>query len=211
MKKIIFPAILTLIAFPVFGQSIDFSQMSELDSAVILQGGKKQLELNKKLKQALFEEQKSPNTQILQIQDLLKQGANPNVRVKGMPVVGLFSMKCSKENTMVLKLLLQAGAYPNVPLIKNYTPLGFAAAAGCYESVQLLLGAGADPFLMSGAESVLSLAVSGGNEAVVDLLLDSGLSEERKVKERAWKLACRNGNEKIAQLLGQSCSKLKKI
>jgi ankyrin repeat protein len=76
-----------------------------------------------------------------------------------------------------VRLLIEHGADPNVRDVgDNATPLHFAAANGCLESVRILLDAGADVHGTGDVHTgeVIGWAARQGNEAVIDLLLERG-------------------------------------
>nr|CAB3266806.1 protein TANC2 [Phallusia mammillata] len=77
-------------------------------------------------------------------------------------------------NMKVSKLLLRAGANPNVPtqVFSNATPLAVVAHTGCLELAELLLMFGADVNLpASNGMSALTFAAAAGRPHMVDLLL----------------------------------------
>uniref|UniRef100_A0A3Q0S438 LEM domain-containing protein n=1 Tax=Amphilophus citrinellus TaxID=61819 RepID=A0A3Q0S438_AMPCI len=79
------------------------------------------------------------------VQQLLLQGANPNVCAKGVAAVHLAVGKETEKNTRCLKMLLQYGADPNIRSSEGLTPLHVAALWGCFQNLKLLLVNGGNP------------------------------------------------------------------
>jgi ankyrin repeat protein len=102
---------------------------------------------------------------------LLKAGADPDVRSRNeFAVMPLHSAVAGRRHDVVVTLVA-AGADVNVAQRHGYTPLLGAAENGDAETVDLLLGAGAD----SGARTddgrgAADLARAGGHESVADRL-----------------------------------------
>jgi ankyrin repeat protein len=102
---------------------------------------------------------------------LLAKGADPRARTKS-GTDALIIAASYRGNSAVLKLLLDAGAEPNLPKdskLRN-SALDFAAKSGDLEAVKLLLSRGADP----NAGSPLSAAITFNHPDVVEALINAG-------------------------------------
>jgi uncharacterized protein len=108
---------------------------------------------------------------------LLKAGADPDVRSRNeFAVMPLHSAVAGRRHDVVVTLVA-AGADVNVAQRHGYTPLLGAAENGDAETVDLLLGAGADSSARTDdGRGAADLARSGGHESVADRL-DSGERE----------------------------------
>ena len=125
------------------------------------------------------------HTQIVEL--LLKKQVNPNTCMISSSGLTPLMITCVTENSNseIVKLLLAAGADPNlqfkssnVPVTNGATALMFASARGDIKSVQLLLKAGAEPNLkttMTG-ETALSSAIVHAHHEVVRELIKGGSS-----------------------------------
>jgi uncharacterized protein len=92
------------------------------------------------------------------IRTLLEIGADPNpVDHAGFPPL-IAALSCSRSGPGysgrpdvddIVKLLLSFGADPNQRGINDYTPLHMAVSERAVAAVEVLLGAGADPFLQT--------------------------------------------------------------
>ena len=77
------------------------------------------------------------------VEHLIKEGADPNTQDNNgwTPLHEV----AQRNNIEILRLLLDAGANPNVPGgDENYTPLHDAVEAGHVETIELLIERGAD-------------------------------------------------------------------
>jgi uncharacterized protein len=108
---------------------------------------------------------------------LLKAGADPDVRSRNeFAVMPLHSAVAGRRHDVVVTLVA-AGADVNVAQRHGYTPLLGAAENGDAETVDLLLGAGADSSARTDdGRGAADLARAGGHESVADRL-DSGERE----------------------------------
>ncbi len=75
---------------------------------------------------------------------LLAHGANPNAMLRDNRIT-LLGMAAASRRNDIARMLLEHGAYVNVPNYQGNTPLHFAARRGNLAGVQLLLEAGANP------------------------------------------------------------------
>lgn len=101
---------------------------------------------------------------------LLEKRADPNVRyVSGRSVL---SPVCMHGYSGILKMLLDAGAKPIYTChADGETPLMIAAYNGRYDCVEVLLEAGADPYVKDKhGNTALSFAKDCGHEEIVKLL-----------------------------------------
>jgi uncharacterized protein len=106
------------------------------------------------------------------VSGLVLTGAAVNMKDSdGTPTIVLAA---HRRNTMIVKILLEAGARPNDAARDGETALTFAAGNGDEEVVVLLLAAKAD-VNKTGAlrETALIRAVRGRHPAVVKLLIDA--------------------------------------
>ncbi|KAL6825975.1 ankyrin repeat-containing domain protein [Trichoderma sp. SZMC 28015] len=108
-----------------------------------------------------------------------------------------------RRHVAVVKLLLAAGAEPDLVDGIGTAPLMFAAEKGDTSLVEILLAAGANPDLRDkrGSTSLLS-AVHLGHVAVVNLLLASGA--DMNFSHEGWSalhLAAYNGHGEVVELL----------
>jgi hypothetical protein len=97
----------------------------------------------------------------------------------------------------VVRLLLEAGAHPNLKTDAGFTAPEMAASCGRLEIVRLLLHAGADPNAMDGRGSTMLLAaVDRGHLEVLRLLLawdadpDAAWKDRGAVHHTAFHFAC---------------------
>lgn len=94
---------------------------------------------NTPLHQAVYNGQGEIVRRLLTRSDTMLDTANDNGET---PLV----IACLKENLMVAKLLIDAGADVNKSLLNGNTPLHYAAARGFSEIVEILLAAGAEGY-----------------------------------------------------------------
>lgn len=113
--------------------------------------------------------------------------------------------------TVVIKLLLQSGANPNIPLVSGYYPLHLAAESNSVEAVSLLLKAGAHINQQTDNKTPLSIACmrnwDSENEKmnlidIIELLLQSGADPNPPVDGyRPLHYAAARGSVEIVSLL----------
>ena len=118
------------------------------------------------------------------IDALLKNGADPNIKIDSGGVEGLtlLYLAVNSENVKCVKTLLDAGANPNLTNDDtcNYTPLTAACEIVNLEMIELLLSAGADPNIYN-CETNLEWILENNDEESTEklfvatkLLLDAG-------------------------------------
>src|SRR5438309_9910301 len=101
-----------------------------------------------------------------------------------MSTVPLRSTPPPLQETSVLKLLLDAKADVNAPLVRGETPLMSVADKGNIEAVRLLLDRGADVNVREskGGQSALMWAVAGRHAEIVKLLVERGADVRARSK-----------------------------
>ena len=132
---------------------------------------------------ALFVASLNGYMQIVEL--LLRKKVNPNTKINNKfneltPLMATCLM--DKEKSEIVQLLLEAGADPNAQIesdLKNYgctTALMLASNNGHLKSVQLLLGANADPNIFHPVTRYTALAgaISSVNPEIVKALLEAG-------------------------------------
>lgn len=117
-----------------------------------------------------------------------------------------------RDRLSVAKILLDAGADPNISNWEDQTPLGWAAAEGKEDAMELLLkqsGININHVQTSG-QSPVSLAAQKGHTKCVKFLLGAGAEMNRADKDgnTALLLAAASGNKVIAKLLLKSGAKI---
>jgi ankyrin repeat protein len=119
------------------------------------------------------------------VQALLAAGANPNIRVyDGYTPLHQASRN---GNVHIQALLVQAGAVVDMPRDDGSTPLHDAARAGQGQSVQRLIGMGANPLLQNKTRQTPVMVAQG--EAVTVLatyLRDTAEMQEILLKRDVW-------------------------
>lgn len=124
------------------------------------------------------------NNAVEAVRELLKGNANPNAQETYHPDEGDAQIKgslpiTSCENSEILKMLLQAGANPNLCGSDGFTALMKAAARGSKDDVELLLRSGASPDLKNrSGKSAEDIAKKLGKQEVL------GILQSRKLKEQ---------------------------
>jgi ankyrin repeat protein len=100
---------------------------------------------------------------------LIERGAEVDAFGRGWMTGTAMHSAVSRLQSDVLRILLEAGANPNVRQSAGWTPLHSSAANGDVTSVELLLASGADPTATNDeGRSVLDLATERGDEATLD-------------------------------------------
>jgi uncharacterized protein len=100
---------------------------------------------------------------------LIERGAAVDAFGRGWMTGTAMHSAVSRLQSDVVRILLEAGANPNVRQSAGWTPLHSSAANGDLTSVELLLAAGADPTATNDeGRSVIDLATESGDEATAD-------------------------------------------
>ena len=90
-----------------------------------------------------------------------------------------------KGSTLLVPLLLEAGADPNLRLADGATALFIAAVHGHSEIIAALLKVGADPSIRGPRDkTALDVALAQGNKEILDLPELAPLLDERKRRQR---------------------------
>ena len=138
------------------------------------------------------------------IDELLKAGANVNGATdrqgEASPLIGA----ARQGQLEAVRVLLDRGADPNMPVLGDGSPLIGAAARGHLEVVSLLLDRGADPNQAVEFDgSPLIAAAEMGRTEVVRLLLDRGANVDQIVPgdENALIKASARGHLEVVKLL----------
>jgi hypothetical protein len=143
------------------------------------------------------------------VQDLLKTGADPNIRDQRGYTGLVHAIKNAKCNSEVAKMLLAAGATVNTTDAAGRTPLLWAVS--CPEIAKELLSAGADvnwkdPY--GNTPLLNAVAVGGGDQGaltMVKVLVAAGADVNARNGQgtTALELAQRTGQSQIAEFLKQ--------
>ena len=105
----------------------------------------------------------------------LAAGADPMARFGRDPDYTPLHRVAAAGNVGAIKVLLDAGADPNVRNNRNHTPLHFAATQDRIGAVKVLLDAGADPNAQDFQYcTVLETALAGRSNAVPEMLVAAG-------------------------------------
>lgn len=100
---------------------------------------------------------------------LIGRGAEVDAFGRGWMTGTAMHSAVSRLQSDVVRILLEAGANPNVRQSAGWTPLHSSAANGDLTSVELLLAADADPTATNDeGRSVIDLATESGDEATMD-------------------------------------------
>lgn len=139
---------------------------------------------------------------------LLINGADPNHAMgeyKETPLLAVLAKENVPDEAKLLrtKLLLKAGANPNIKNAFHFTPLLLAVMSNSRALVELLLNAGADMEVISSDATPLVQAIQHGFTDVVRLLLESGAQVNFAPRRGITPLmiAARQGNVEIMELL----------
>lgn len=137
---------------------------------------------------------------------LIKMGAD--VRKCSFPEQkpGIIALACSKNNTHVVRILLENGAQVHEETKYALTGLHFACMRGNIDLVHLLLSKGVDVNVHGPPKqrlTALYYAAKYGHHPIVDILLSKGAKIDLQVC--GWNsplfIACRQGHENIVKLL----------
>ena len=100
---------------------------------------------------------------------LIERGAEVDAFGRGWMTGTAMHSAVSRLQSDVVRILLEAGANPNVRQSAGWTPLHSSAANGDVASVELLLASGADPTATNDeGRSVIDLATERGDDATLD-------------------------------------------
>jgi ankyrin repeat protein len=100
---------------------------------------------------------------------LIERGAEVDAFGRGWMTGTAMHSAVSRLQSDVVRILLEAGANPNLRQSAGWTPLHSSAANGDVTSIELLLASGADPAATNDeGRSVIDLATESGDEVTVD-------------------------------------------
>ena len=100
---------------------------------------------------------------------LIERGAEVDAFGRGWMTGTALHSAVSRLQSDVVRILLEAGANPDVRQSAGWTPLHAAAMNGDLASMELLLGAGADPTAANDeGRSVADLAKESGDDATIE-------------------------------------------
>jgi ankyrin repeat protein len=142
--------------------------------------------------------------------ELLKQKVDVNEKAEADWTALLYAS--AQGYPRLVRLLLDAGANPDIGNLKGMTPLIYGAHYGNEEICQILLEYGADVDAQDiHGMTALIIACQDGNYAIAKLLLDAGANSLIKNRDgkSALDFAYSNGHGQIAKLL-KSTNKIQK-
>jgi ankyrin repeat protein len=137
---------------------------------------------------------------------LIKRGIDPNTRMISVQMVTPLFIASINGYSEVVRVLVEAGADPDVGFLHKATPLYIACQRNRLETAQLLLSLGAkvDLALEDGA-TPLFIASQEGHERVVRLLLNNGADVGRRLTENnqstSLQVASQFGHVGVVELL----------
>ncbi|KAF7358911.1 Multiple ankyrin repeats single kh domain [Mycena sanguinolenta] len=142
------------------------------------------------------------------LRDLVRSGANVNVKVEG-PIYStvLLLAASDRRDKEFTRMLLVYGADPNVKDRTDCTALYTACSNEDLPMVNILLSGGADPDVEGGeSHTALQAAAGSGNLQIVQTLLDNGadVNIEGGRYGTALEAALAHGHTEIVQLLRAS-------
>jgi ankyrin repeat protein len=120
------------------------------------------------------------NDDVAQVKQLLKAGANPNVRNK-LDTTPLMEAAFN-SNLEIIEALLDAGADPNAPGADGQTPLMLVARGTNVVAAKMLLGKGANPKLRESQrqQTALMWAAANSQGPMTRLLVEVGADLDAK-------------------------------
>ena len=118
-------------------------------------------------------------TSILQVKELLGQGADPNITDNaGWYPLHELAISNKKDAIKIMKLLIDKGCELNTTA-SGLTPLHEAVASGHYKQVQMLLKAGASTEVRTVDDKGL-VDLAGSNKEITKLILKYSNTKVRK-------------------------------
>lgn len=138
------------------------------------------------------------------VSKLLAEGASPNARWRGYPVIVMALFSGKPETTSIVRALLKAGADPNIPGSDTKAAPQWAAERADPELLDALLENGVSPdWTNRNRESLLAMASAGGHAATVKRLLERGAKIDVQDDEGFTPLmnACQNRHVPVVRLL----------
>ena len=142
------------------------------------------------------------------VQELIIQGHDVNARGEGGWTALLSSS--AQGYPKIIKVLLDAGANPDISNVLGITPLIYGARYGNMEVVKMLIDYGADINLRdTHGDTALMKATEFGNIEVIDILIQAGadITIKNFKKKNALDLAYELGQGKIAKKLRKADNK----
>lgn len=134
------------------------------------------------------------------VKDLLGQGYDVNACREGGWTALLYSS--AQNYPKIMKILLDAGANPDIGNALGITPLHFGARYGNIEIAEMLIDYGADINLQNKyGDTALMVAVQSGSIELVGILINArvNISIENLEKKTALDIAYEQGQGKIAK------------
>lgn len=145
---------------------------------------------------------------IAAVQELIRQGHDVNARGEGGWTALLFSS--AQGYPKIMKVLLDAGANPDICNVLGITPLIYGARYENMEIVKMLIDYGADINLRDKhGDTALMKATEFGNIKVIDILIQAGadITIKNSKKQNALDLAYERGQGKIAKKIRKAFNK----